>query len=130
MTCSVSLTVLVNYRIGPHAGLWRRSSLKRYLQAGESAFELSGTRRARHITDRFYCQSLEIFNDQGRLVFPYIPTGTVKRQWYRPAVEELFAKHEIEIDFSKRGFYNPTRLQRALQAQRSALRRLFMQWMP
>ena len=46
----------------------------------------------------------EILEKKENPVFPYILTGIIKGKWHM-AIPELFTKHQIEVDFSKRGFY-------------------------
>lgn len=40
----------------------------------------------------------------GHDYIPYIKTGVIGGKWYHP-VMDLFKKHNIQVDFSKRGFY-------------------------
>jgi hypothetical protein len=112
-----------NYRLCTQAGLWRKSTLFKYTIPGESVWEWEryGSRRASKGKERFLCVRRNIPR-----VFPYIPTGVVRGQWYAPAVVDLFAEHGIDVDFSKRGFYEPGWVARQVQKYRSALRRTYM----
>jgi hypothetical protein len=112
-----------NYRLCTQAGLWRKSTLIKYTIPGESVWqwERYGSRRAHRGSERFLCTRRNIPS-----VFPYIPTGVVRGRWYAPAVVDLFAKHGISVDFSKRGFYEPGWVARKVQQCRSALRRVCM----
>lgn len=112
-----------NYRLCTQAGLWRKSTLLKYTVPGESVWqwERYGSRRAHQGSERFLCIRRNIPS-----VFPYIPTGVVRGRWYAPAVVDLFAKHGISVDFSKRGFYEPGWAARKVQQCRSALRRVYM----
>jgi hypothetical protein len=98
-----------NYRICLQAGLWRKSNLLRYLKDGETPWQLEifGTERSHHIPDSLFTVNADLFDRVGKMVFPYTLTGIVKGKWYRPAVEPLFSQHQIQIDFSKRGFWEP-----------------------
>jgi hypothetical protein len=112
-----------NYRLCTQAGIWRKSTLLKYTVPGESVWqwERYGSRRAHRGNERFLCTRRNIPS-----VFPYIPTGVVRGRWYAPAVVDLFAKHCINVDFSKRGFYEPGWVARKVQQWRSALRRVYM----
>jgi len=112
-----------NYRLCTQAGLWRKSTLLKYTIPGESVWEWEryGSRRAHRGKDRFLCVRRHI-----PPVFPYILTGVVRGRWYAPAVAGLFAEHGINVDFSRRGFYEPSWAARQVQKYRSALRRIYM----
>jgi hypothetical protein len=112
-----------NYRLCTQAGLWRKSTLLKYTIPGESVWqwERYGSRRAHGGSERFLCTRRGIPS-----AFPYIPTGVVRGRWYAPAVVDLFAEHDISIDFAKRGFYEPGWVARQVQKYRSALRRIYM----
>lgn len=96
------------YRISLQAGVWRKSSLIRYLRSNENAwmFELYGSLRARRITERFLTTNREIFRRPLSAVVAYDHTGIIKGKWH-PAMPALFARHGIPMDFSRRGFYRP-----------------------
>lgn len=112
-----------NYRLCTQAGLWRKNTLLKYTIPGESVWEWEryGSRRAHKGNERFLCVQRSI-----PPVFPYIPTGVVRGRWYAPAVAALFAEHGINVNFSKRGFYEPGYISRKAQQLRSAIRRIYM----
>jgi len=124
------------YRIAMQAALWQKDHLRAYLRPHENGWqcELFGSVRARRRRDLFYCLNREVFSEHGRHVFPYVKTGIIKSQWYAPAVVELFQLHHIEIDFSRRGFYQakPRSIERLrtlalmLRQPRNLLRSLWM----
>lgn len=97
------------YRITLQAVLWRKSTLRAHLRRHESPWQMEvfGSARARRQKDRVLCVNRDLFHGPGKEIFPYQPTGVVKGQWERHIVEPLFAKHEIAMDFSRRGFYQP-----------------------
>jgi hypothetical protein len=121
-----------NYRIGLQAGLWVKDRLRFYLKPDETGWEFErwGNRRSQKINDAFYCQNLDYFNRQNKYIFPYFPTGIVKGKWLEPAVVNLFKQHNIEVDYSVRGFYQLDRAQKLVQFLRSKARKLFMLYMP
>jgi len=56
--------------------------------------------------------SREVYREDKPQIVPYVPTGIVKGQWNRDAVELLFAKHGLDVDFERRGWWdseNPRR---------------------
>ncbi len=118
------------YRVSAQAGLWKTSVLKSYLRRHETVweFEWYGTRRARRRRDTFLYVNDDYEARYGRKVFPYDGTGIVQGRWTRAIVEDLFARHDIEVDFAARGFLEddgispikrPPRPVRALRRLRS-----------
>ena len=117
-----------NYRVSLQAGLWSVAALKQLLRPGESAwtFERRGSVRAMSQQDLYLCQSLDVFNRQGRYPIPYQPTGIVRGKWYASAVLDLFAAHGISVDYAKRGFYQDSPSRRFVVPMRAFARRLAM----
>lgn len=93
-----------SYRISTQAGLWRVDTLRSYLLPWESGwmFEIFGTVRAWKRRDVF----LTLARDATKPAITYQHTGIVKGQWSR-FVLPLFEKEGIEMDFLRRGFYEP-----------------------
>jgi hypothetical protein len=98
-----------SYRISLQAGLWRKERLRYYLRRHENPwqFEVWGSKRAHRIKDSFLSVSHDVFADPSRQIIPYEPTGIVKGKWDRNIVHRLFLENGIDVDFSKRGFYDP-----------------------
>ncbi|RCJ25515.1 hypothetical protein A6770_27665 [Nostoc minutum NIES-26] len=121
-----------NYRIGLQAGLWLKDQLKFYLKPNETGWEFErwGSRRARKINDSFFCENSDYFKRQNKDIFPYYPTGIVKGKWFEPAVGDLFKQHNIEVDYSVRGFYKLDKTQNLIQLLRSKVRKLLMLYIP
>lgn len=94
------------YRISLQACMFSKSRFAKYLRRHENPwhFEYYGNIRARRKQDSFYTLNREIFG-QDNQVFPYDMTGIVSRQWKRDVVEDLFARHNIAVDFTKRGWF-------------------------
>jgi hypothetical protein len=117
-----------NYRVSLQAGLWNVAALKGLLRPGESAwnFERRGSVRAIARPEVFLCQSLDHFNRRGRYPIPYQPTGIVRGKWYAPAVVELFAAHDISVDYAQRGFYSESLGRRISVPARALMRRVAM----
>jgi hypothetical protein len=94
------------YRISTQAGLWRKDVLLSYLIPVENGwmFEILGTMRAQRRKDLFLVARFD--ESAGGPAIAYTHTGIIKGQWH-PAMPDLFARHGLEMDFSKRGFYVP-----------------------
>lgn len=92
------------YRISTQAGLWRTQTLLGYLDPHENGwmFEIFGTRRAHRRSDLFLMADFSEGN--GGPAVDYVHTGIIKGKWH-PAMPNLFAKHGLTTDFSRRGFY-------------------------
>jgi hypothetical protein len=94
------------YRISTQASLWRVEALKRYLDPIENGwmFEIFGTWRAQKRSGLFLSTKWD--DDSGGPAINYLHTGIIKGKWL-PKITEVFLNNLIEIDFSKRGFYQP-----------------------
>jgi hypothetical protein len=94
------------YRISCQAALWRVETLRSYLRPGENGwmFEIYGSRRARRRHELFLTVDRE--RERARRVVPYSHAGIIKGQWH-DSVPALFARHGIEMDFARRGFFVP-----------------------
>ncbi len=101
------------YRIALQAALWRKKTLRRHLRPHETAWQLEvfGSARARRMAgdETVLCAARDLFHGPGREIVPYRPTGIVKGRWEREIVVPLFAAHGIEVDFARRGFYDPSK---------------------
>ncbi|HDY65715.1 MAG TPA: hypothetical protein ENH84_05740 [Phycisphaerae bacterium] len=97
------------YRISLQAALWRTDALRRCIRPHESPWQLEvwGSQRKYSRNMPIFCVNRDRFNDENGQVFPYVPTGVVKGLWNPQAVVDLFARHEIEVDFARRGFNDP-----------------------
>ena len=94
------------YRISTQASLWRVKTLKSYLRPEENGwmFEIYGTWRAQRRRECFLCADYD--NKHGGPAIDYLHTGIIKGKWLRD-IKTLFDQHGIEIDYYKRGFYQP-----------------------
>lgn len=94
------------YRISTQAGLWRVETLRSYLRAEENGwmFEIYGTWRARRQPQTFLCAKFD--EEHGGPAIDYLHTGIVKGKWLN-GIQEVFDQNKIDIDYSKRGFYEP-----------------------
>ena len=114
------------YRISAQAGLWDVAALRSYLRRHETVweFEWYGTRRAWRRPDSFLYVDLDYEETFGKKIFPYDPTGVVDGRWVREVVEDLFATHGIEIDYSVRGFHDPSAPPAKASVVRRGIRRI------
>lgn len=96
------------YRISLQAGIWKKSVLRNSIKLHESPWQLEGfgSARARRRKEKIMCVNRDTFSHPDKEIFPYKPTGVVAGRWDEAIVVPLFAKEKIEMDFSKRGFYN------------------------
>ena len=94
------------YRISTQAALWRVETLKSYLRSEENGwmFEIYGTWRAKRIHEIFLCAKNDL--EQGGPAIDYLHTGVIKGKWLR-AIQPVFEQHGLEIDYKRRGFYQP-----------------------
>ncbi len=99
------------YRISCQSALWRKEELLALLRDRESAWdwEIFGSARSAALGHKYYQVKRDFVKlDQFEIV-PYVFTGIIKGKWI-PQVVPLFQQNGIEVDFSKRGFYNPETL--------------------
>ncbi len=98
------------YRISLQAGLWDKNKLKTFIRPHETPWELErwgSIRERRKNEDSIYCVNRNIFNDKDGQIISYGRTGIVKGKWKKDIVQDLFWRHGIEVDYRKRGFYDP-----------------------
>lgn len=102
------------YRISLQAALWRKSNLRNHIRLHESPWQLEifGSARARRLNEKVFSVNRDLFSNPDSEIFPYQATGVVSGQWERQIVEPLFAKHGIEMDFTRRGFYDPAMIRK------------------
>lgn len=97
------------YRISLQASLFNKHGMRQYVRRHENPwqFEFFGNKRARRTPDTFYTVNRDTYSVHDHAIIPYDPTGIVSGQWEQAVVERLFADHDIKIDYSRRGFYQP-----------------------
>ncbi len=86
------------------ASLWKKQVLLELIRDHESAwnFEWYGSKRAKYIGLKFLTVDHEWLRD-GNHIIPYVATGIIGGKWNKKIIE-LFEKHDIKVDFNKRGF--------------------------
>jgi hypothetical protein len=110
-----------SYLLSTQAAIWRKDVLASLVCEWENGwmFEKFGSWRARKLTYRFLSVNRDVM--QSKPVFEYVYTGVIKGQWKADCVE-LFAREGIEVDFTKRGFYQE---RGRLKSRIEVLRKLF-----
>lgn len=104
-----------NYRINTSPSLWNIKKMRKYIRKHENPwqFEIYGTRRAHLIKDKIYSINPKFCNPE-KAILPFIE-GMRKGKWVEEEVVDLFRRNSIEIDLSKRGFYDRSRKKRCLK---------------
>ncbi len=100
------VTQKARYRISTQAGLWRTETLRSYLKPEENGwmFEIYGTKRASKREECFLTVNKDVYCSEKAPVIQYTHTGIIKGKWHQN-MPKLFARHNIEVDFEKRGIY-------------------------
>ena len=110
------------YLISCQTALWKKESMLRFLRTYENAwqFEEFGSQRAAIVKPNIFGVDKSWIKLDEFEIIPYIFTGIIQGRWYEPVVE-LFKKHNIVVDFTKRGFVNEA-------PKRSLKLKLLYQW--
>jgi hypothetical protein len=110
-----------SYLVSTQAAIWRKDLLASLVCEWENIwmFEKFGSLRARKMPCRFVSLGRDVM--RSKPVFEYIYTGVIKGQWKNDCVE-LFAREEIEVDFTRRGIYQE---RGRLKSRIEVLRKLF-----
>ena len=95
------------WRLSLQAALWKKSFLRSLIRTHESPWQLEsyGSYRTIRFTEKICSVNPIEISKKGSEAFPYTPTGIVAGRWVKDIVVPLFAKHNIELDFSIRGFH-------------------------
>lgn len=93
------------YRVSCQAALWKKQELLDILRGYESAWEFEefGSQRSGIMNHTYLCVDRTYVQLDKFEIIPYIFTGIVQGCWYDPVVE-LFKKHQIDVDYTIRGF--------------------------
>lgn len=95
------------YRVSCQAALWRKGELLDLVREYEDAWEFEefGSMRSAILQKDYYVVDNAYVQLNRFEIIPYIFTGIVQGRWYEGVVP-LFEKHDVMMDFSKRGFVN------------------------
>jgi len=94
------------YRISCQAAYWKKDMLRSYLRKHETAwhFEHYGTKRSTKKNGKFCVVNTNRFGCGKIEILPYVFTGIIKGKW-NEKVKSLFENHNINVDYTKRGFF-------------------------
>jgi hypothetical protein len=97
------------YRLSTQAAFWKKDALDLLIRDWENAwqFEIYGSKRADLLLQKVMVVNTHIYGVQKQELIPYVFTGIVKGRWNKEVVH-LFAKHDIHVNFSERGFDDDT----------------------
>jgi hypothetical protein len=93
------------YRACCQAALWRKTELLDLIREYEDAWEFEefGSMRSAILKQEYFVVDRSFVKLNQFEIIPYVFTGIVQGRWFEEVVS-LFKKHDIEVDFSKRGF--------------------------
>lgn len=97
------------YRVSCQAALWRKQELFDIISVKEDAwqFEEFGSMRSAVLNSEYYVVNANFVKLNEFEIIPYVFTGIIQGRWFEETVP-LFQKHDIRIDFTKRGFVKDT----------------------
>lgn len=95
------------WRLSLQAALWNKSVLRSLIRKHETPWQLEsyGSFRTRRLKEKICSFNQENTSKFDNQIFPYCPTGVVAGRWVGDVVKPLFAEHNINVDFSVRGFH-------------------------
>jgi hypothetical protein len=93
------------YRVSCQAALWHKSELLDILREHEDAWEYEefGSMRSEILNKDYFVVNNNYVKLGESEIIPYLFTGIVQGRWLEQVVP-LFEKHNINIDYNKRGF--------------------------
>ncbi len=92
-----------DYKLNSGPALWRRKKMIQFTNEIDNpwAWELFGSARTYHTTDRFYCAQIKCENT---FVYNYAHGGAIRRgKWVQSVVQPLIQKYKIQLDLNLRG---------------------------
>lgn len=95
------------YRVDCQPALWRKDELYNVMDDNDSPwqFEVFGSKRSAKMAHRYLIVDKNWVKKGKYEIIPYVATGIAKAQWEYDVIP-VFKENGIEIDFSKRGFYD------------------------
>ena len=112
-------------RVSCQAALWRKSELLDLIRVHEDAWEFEefGSKRSAILKRDYYVVDQSYVRHNQFEIIPYIFTGIVQGRWKEETVP-LFEKHNIKMDFSKRGFVKDALPNTLIKRVRNKLNRI------
>ena len=113
------------YRVSCQAALWYKDELYSLLREWESAweFEQFGSKRSAILNHTYIAVSSKVVKKDCFEILPYVFTGIVKGRWYEETIP-LFEKHDIFVDWSKRGLLSEVKPESFLQKTKRRMGRV------
>lgn len=113
------------YRVSCQAALWYKDELYSLLREWESAweFEQFGSKRSAILKHTYLAVSSKVVKKDSFEIIPYVFTGIVKGRWYEETIP-LFEKHDIAMDWSKRGLLSEVKPETFLQKTKRRMGRV------
>lgn len=93
-----------HYRVSTQAAIWDKNVLASYVRPDETVWETEILGTMRSWSNFAPIRSVEPRRLDGRPIVSYTGTGIIRGKWH-PAMQPLFQRHGIDVDFTKRGFY-------------------------
>ena len=118
----VDVPRISHYRFSAQAAIWDKTVLASYVRPGESAWEteILGTLRSWNCPEPVRSVAEAAIDGP---IMSYTGTGIIRGTWH-PAIQPLFQRHAIDVDFSRRGFYDfPSRWGTRSKMLRALMRR-------
>ena len=117
--------LLDKYRVSCQAALWYKEELYALLREWESAgeFEQFGSKRSAVLNHTYIAVSSKIVKKDSFEILPYVFTGIIKGRWYEETIP-LFEKHNIVMDWSKRGLLSEVKPETFCQKSKRRMGRI------
>ena len=100
----VDVPRLSHYRVSTQAAIWDKHVLARYVRPNETVWETEILGTVRAWSQPAGIRAVDPARMGGAPVISYTGTGIIRGQWH-PAMVPLFARHDIVMDFNRRGFH-------------------------
>lgn len=100
------------YKISLLPSLWEKKEMIKYIRKHETPWQMEtyGSQRADFYNDNFWAANFDMYGENNIIPYPR-RTGIVRGKWNKETIE-VFKANNIEIDFSKRGLYEPENIKK------------------
>lgn len=97
------------YRVSCQAALWRKQELLDLIREEDDAWEFEefGSERSAVLKSDYYAVDKNWVRINEFEIIPYVFTGIIQGRWFEEVIP-LFEKHNITVDYEKRGFVKDT----------------------
>lgn len=119
----VDVPRLSHYRLSTQAAIWDKAVLMSYVRPDETVWETEILGTLRSWSRPAPVRAVDATQVPGGTIMSYTGTGIIRGKWH-PEMEPLFARHGLDVDFGRRGFYAfPSRWQTRSRILAALLRR-------